>query len=44
MIPKSYAKAVEAGVRGAMSEGLLGGHPVVDVSFTLLDGAEHEFG
>src|SRR3954466_4542794 len=31
VIPRAFAKAVEAGVRGAMSEGLLGGHPVVDV-------------
>jgi elongation factor G len=42
VIPKSYAKAVEAGVRGAMSEGLLGGHTVVDVRVSLLDGATHD--
>ena len=41
VIPKSFVKAVEAGVRGAMSDGLLGGHPVVDVKVTLLDGSTH---
>ncbi len=41
-IPKPFIKAVEAGVRGAMADGLLGGHPVVDVHVTLLDGAIHE--
>ncbi|HEX5062766.1 MAG TPA: elongation factor G [Kofleriaceae bacterium] len=41
-IPKPFIKAVEAGVRGAMADGLLGGHPVVDVRVVLLDGAIHE--
>jgi elongation factor G len=41
VIPKPFVKAVEAGVRGAMSEGLLGGHPVVDVQVALLDGSIH---
>jgi elongation factor G len=42
VVPRPFVKAVEAGVRGAMSEGLLGGHPVVDVAVTLLDGSTHE--
>jgi elongation factor G len=41
-IPKPFIKAVEAGVRGAMADGLLGGHPVVDVHVVLVDGAIHE--
>jgi elongation factor G len=41
-IPKPFIKAVEAGVRGAMQDGLLGGHPVVDVHVVLLDGSIHE--
>jgi elongation factor G len=41
-IPKPFIKAVEAGVRGAMADGLLGGHPVVDVRVVLLDGSIHE--
>lgn len=41
-IPKPFIKAVEAGVRGAMQDGLLGGHPVVDVHVILVDGSIHE--
>jgi elongation factor G len=41
-IPRPFIKAVEAGVRGAMQNGLVGGHPVVDVRVVLLDGAIHE--
>lgn len=41
VVPRPFVKAVEAGVRGAMSEGLLGGHPVVDVTVALLDGSTH---
>ena len=41
-IPRPLIKAVEAGVRGAMQDGLLGGHPVVDVHVVLADGSIHE--
>jgi elongation factor G len=41
-IPKSLIKAVETGVRGAMADGLLGGHPVVDVHVVLVDAQMHE--
>jgi elongation factor G len=40
-VPRSYVAAVEQGVRAAMSDGLLGGHPVVDVRVVLLDGSTH---
>jgi len=40
-IPRAFIGAVEDGVREAMSEGLLGGHPVVDVRVALLDGSTH---
>jgi elongation factor G len=40
-IPRPFVAAVEAGARQAMSDGLLGGHPVVDVQVALLDGATH---
>ena len=40
-IPKAYVPAVEHGVRLAMADGLLGGHPVVDVAVALLDGSTH---
>jgi elongation factor G len=40
-VPRSYVAAVERGVRSAMADGLLGGHPVVDVRVALLDGSTH---
>jgi elongation factor G len=40
-IPREYIRGVEAGVREAAANGLLGGHPVVDVRVVLLDGATH---
>ena len=41
-IPKEYIPAVEAGVRGALSSGVLAGYPVVDIKCTLYDGSYHE--
>jgi elongation factor G len=40
-IPREYIGGVEKGVREAMADGLLGGHPVVDVRVALLDGSTH---
>jgi len=40
-ILREYVRGVEAGVRLAMADGLLGGHPVVDVRVVLVDGAMH---
>jgi elongation factor G len=40
-ILREYVRGVEAGVRAAMTDGLLGGHPVVDVRVVLLDGQMH---
>jgi elongation factor G len=40
-MPREYIRAVEAGVREAAANGLLGGHPVVDVRVVLVDGATH---
>ncbi|HEY0989626.1 MAG TPA: elongation factor G [Kofleriaceae bacterium] len=40
-IPREFVRGVEAGVREAAANGLLGGHPVVDVRVTLVDGATH---
>ena len=40
-IPREFIRGVEAGVHIAAAEGLLGGHPVVDVRFVLVDGATH---
>ncbi len=41
-IPKEYIPAVDEGIRGAMLNGPLSGHPVVDVKVTLFDGSYHE--
>ncbi len=40
-VPRAFVRAVEAGVRAAMADGLLGGHPTVDVHAALLDGSTH---
>jgi len=40
VVPKQWIPAVEQGVRDAMGKGPLG-HPVVDVSVTLIDGSYH---
>jgi elongation factor G len=41
-IPREYIPAVEAGIKQALEEGILGGYPVVDVRAVLLDGSFHE--
>jgi elongation factor G len=40
-LTREYIRGVETGVRAAMSHGLLGGHPVVDVKVVLIDGSTH---
>jgi len=41
-IPREYIPAVEQGIRGAMTNGVLAGYPVVGVRVELLDGSYHE--
>ena len=41
-IPKEFIPAVEHGIKGAISGGILAGYPVVGVKATLLDGSFHE--
>ena len=41
-IPKEYIEPVNAGVQGAMQNGVLAGYNVVDVKVTLYDGSYHE--
>jgi elongation factor G len=41
-IPKEYIPAVDNGIQEAMSSGILGGYPVLDVKVTLYDGSYHE--
>ncbi len=40
-IPREYIPAVEAGVKQALSNGPLGGYPLVDLKVTLYDGSFH---
>lgn len=40
-VPQEYVRAVEACCRDALTEGLLGGHPVTGLRVTLTDGATH---
>lgn len=42
VIPKEFIPAVDAGVREALTSGVLAGYPVVDVKVTLYDGSYHE--
>lgn len=41
-IPKEYIPAVEAGVKEAMTTGVLAGYPAIDLKCTLHDGSYHE--
>ncbi len=40
-VPREYWGAIEKAFRDSMSEGTLAGFPLLDVKFTLLDGAYH---
>ena len=40
-VPREYWGAIEKAFQGCMSEGTLAGYPLLDVKFTLLDGAYH---
>jgi elongation factor G len=41
-IPKEFIPAIDAGIQGALSSGVMAGYPVVDVKVTLYDGSYHE--
>ncbi|WP_296971313.1 elongation factor G [Tepidanaerobacter sp. EBM-38] len=42
VIPKEFIPAVDAGIREALTSGVLAGYPVVDIRATLYDGSYHE--
>ncbi|MDD2283113.1 MAG: elongation factor G [Eubacteriales bacterium] len=42
VVPKEFISAVEAGVKEATQNGVLGGYPVIDVSVTIYDGSYHD--
>ncbi len=41
-IPREYIPAVESGFKSSMDAGVIAGFPMVDVKFTLMDGAYHD--
>ena len=41
-VPREFIPAVDQGIQGAMSSGVLAGYQVVDVKVTLYDGSFHE--
>ena len=41
-IPKEYIPAVDAGIQGAMKNGVLAGYEMVDIKVELYDGSYHE--
>ena len=41
-IPKEYIPSVDAGIRDAMSNGVLAGFPTVDIKVQLMDGKYHD--
>ena len=42
VIPKEYIPAVDKGIQGALSSGVMAGYPVVDVKVNLVFGSYHE--
>ena len=41
-VPREYISAIEMGIAEAMQQGILTGHPVVDVKAVVYDGSYHE--
>jgi elongation factor G len=41
-VPRQFIPSVEAGIRDALSRGVLAEHPIVDIKVTLLDGKAHD--
>ena len=41
-LSKEWSKAIQAGIREAMENGVIAGYPVVDLKVTVVDGSQHE--
>ena len=41
-IPREYISSVNAGIEGALEQGVLAGYPLVDVRASLIDGSYHD--
>ena len=42
VVPREYFRAVEKGVKEAMTSGVIAGYPVVDIRVALVDGSYHD--
>src|SRR5579863_2223234 len=42
VIPREYVKPVENGVKETLDNGIIAGHPMIDVKVTLYDGSYHD--
>jgi elongation factor G len=42
VVPREYVPPIEAGIKEAMTTGVLAGYPMVDIKATLYDGSYHE--
>jgi len=42
VIPKEYIPAVDNGIKDALQNGIISGHPMIDVKVHLIDGSYHE--
>jgi elongation factor G len=42
VVPREYVSAVDQGVQEQMANGVVSGHPVVDVKVTMFDGSYHD--
>ncbi|TVR66431.1 MAG: elongation factor G [Gemmatimonadales bacterium] len=42
VIPREYIASVEAGVKDAMSTGVVAGYPIIDLAVQLIDGSYHD--
>jgi elongation factor G len=41
-LSKEWSKAIQAGIKEAMENGVIAGYPVVDLKVTVVDGSQHE--
>ena len=41
-LSKEWSKAIEAGMREAMANGVIAGYPVIDIKATVIDGSQHD--